>query len=181
MIELNFSCPNVDFGMEIASSAELAEKAVRDVKKVCTKPIIAKLSPNVTDMPAIAKACEAGGADALSLINTLVGMAVDIENWRPRLTNNTGGLSGPCIKPVALAKVFQVSKAVKIPIIGVGGISDYSDVVEFLLCGASAVQVGTVLFVEPDAPVKIIKGLKKYLKDHKLNAVTDLIGKVRVW
>lgn len=181
MIELNFSCPNVELGMELASNAELAEKAVREVKKVCTKPIIAKLSPNVTDVPAIAKACEAGGADAVSLINTLVGMAVDIESWRPRLTNNTGGLSGPCIKPVALAKVFQVSKAVKIPIIGIGGISTCADVVEFMLCGASAVQVGTALFVEPDAPVKIIKGLKNYLKDHKLTSVTDLIGKVRVW
>ncbi len=181
MIELNFSCPNVEFGMEIASSAELAEKAVREVKKVCSKPIIAKLSPNVTDIAVIAKACEAGGADAISLINTLVGMAVDIETWRPRLTNNTGGLSGPCIKPVALAKVHKVYQAVKIPIIGIGGISNVADVVEFMLCGASAVQIGTALFVEPDAPAKIIKGLKKYLKDHKLSAVTDLIGKVRVW
>lgn len=181
MIELNFSCPNVELGMELASNAELAEKAVREVKKVCTKPIIAKLSPNVTDVPSIARACEVGGADAVSLINTLVGMAVDIESWRPRLTNNTGGLSGPAIKPVALAKVFQVSKAVKIPIIGIGGISTYADVIEFMLCGASAVQVGTALFVEPDAPVKIIKGLNKYLKDHKLTSVTDLIGKVRVW
>jgi dihydroorotate dehydrogenase (NAD+) catalytic subunit len=181
MIELNFSCPNVELGMELAGNAELAEKAVREVKKVCTKPIIAKLSPNVTDVPSIAKACEAGGADAISLINTLVGMAVDIESWRPRLTNNTGGLSGPAIKPVALAKVFQTAKAVKIPIIGIGGISTYADVVEFMLCGASAVQVGTALFVEPDAPVKIIEGLKNYLKDHKLTSVTDLIGKVRVW
>ncbi len=181
MIELNFSCPNVEFGMEIAVSTELAEKAVREVKKACAKPIIAKLSPNVTDIAAIAKACEAGGADAVSLINTLVGMAVDIETWRPRLTNNTGGLSGPCIKPVALAKVHNVYQAVKIPIIGVGGISNVADVIEFMLCGASAVQVGTALFVEPDAPVKIIEGLKKYLKNRKLGSVTDLIGKVRVW
>lgn len=179
MVELNFSCPNVDEGMEIARDPLLAEKAVASVKKVFGRPVIAKLSPNVTDVALIARGCEAGGADALSLINTLVGMAVDIESFRPRLTNNTGGLSGPAIKPVALAMVNKVYKAVKIPLIGIGGITNYQDVVEFMLCGASAVQVGTALFVEPDAPVKIIKDLKKFLIKRKLNKITDLIGQLK--
>ncbi len=179
MVELNFSCPNVDEGMEIARDPLLAEKAVVSVKKVFGRPVIAKLSPNVTDVALIARGCEAGGADALSLINTLVGMAVDIESFRPRLTNNTGGLSGPAIKPVALAMVNKVYKAVKIPLIGIGGITSYQDVVEFMLCGASAVQVGTALFVEPDAPVKIIKDLKKFLIKRKLNKITDLIGQLK--
>jgi len=163
MVELNFSCPNVDVGMEIATDAKLAEETVSKVKKMFSRPVIAKLSPNVTNIAEIARACENGGADAVSLINTLVGMAVDIETFRPRLTNNTGGLSGPAIKPVALACVHKVYKAVNIPIIGIGGISDYRDVIEFFLCGATAVQIGTALFVEPDAPVKIIKQIKKYL------------------
>lgn len=179
MVELNFSCPNVDEGMEIARDPLLAEKAVASVKKVFGRPVIAKLSPNVTDVASIARGCEAGGADALSLINTLVGMAVDIESFRPRLTNNTGGLSGPAIKPVALAMVNKVYKAVKIPLIGIGGITSYQDVVEFMLCGASAVQVGTALFVEPDAPVKIIKDLKKFLIKRRLSKITDLIGQLR--
>lgn len=179
MVELNFSCPNVDEGMEIARDPSLAEKAVASVKRVFPRPVIAKLSPNVTDVALIARGCEAGGADALSLINTLVGMAVDIESFRPRLTNNTGGLSGPAIKPVALAMVNKVYKAVKIPLIGIGGITSYLDVVEFMLCGASAVQVGTALFVEPDAPVKIIKDLKKFLIKRRLSKVTDLIGQLR--
>ncbi len=179
MVELNFSCPNVAEGMTIAGSAALAERAVREVKAVFPRPVMAKLSPNVTDIGEIARACEAGGADALSLINTLVGMAVDIKSYRPRLTNNTGGLSGPAIKPVALAAVYKVSRAVKLPLIGIGGIIDYRDVIEFMLCGASAVQIGTSLFVEPDAPIKIIKDLKKYLSENKLGAVKELIGKLR--
>lgn len=179
MVELNFSCPNVDEGMEIARDPLLAERAVASVKRVFPRPVIAKLSPNVTDVAVIARGCEAGGADALSLINTLVGMAVDIESFRPRLTNNTGGLSGPAIKPVALAMVNKVYKAVKIPLIGIGGITSYQDVVEFMLCGASAVQVGTALFVEPDAPVKIIKDLKKFLIKRRLSKVTDLIGQLK--
>jgi len=179
IVELNFSCPNVENGMGIATDAKLAEKAVGLVKKVFDRPVIAKLSPNVTDISEIAKACESGGADALSLINTLVGMAVDIETFRPRLTNNTGGLSGPAIKPVALALVHKVYNSVKIPIIGIGGISNAHDVIEFMLCGATAVQVGTALFVEPDAPVKIIRDLKKYLSDNKFKSVTELTGQLR--
>ncbi len=181
MVELNFSCPNVDVGMEIATNAKLAEETVSKVKKVFSRPVIAKLSPNVTHIAEIATACENGGADAVSLINTLVGMAVDINTFRPRLTNNTGGLSGPAIKPVALACVYKVYKAVKIPIIGIGGISNYSDVIEFFLCGASAVQIGTTLFVEPDAPIKIIKELKKYLSKNKIKSIRELTGKVRIY
>ena len=179
MVELNFSCPNVEAGMEIARDPELAEKAVGEVKKVFPRPVIAKLSPNVSDIALIARACESGGADALAVINTLVGMAVDIETFRPRLTNNTGGLSGPAIKPVALAKVNQVYNAVKIPIIGIGGIMNWVDVVEFFLCGACAVQVGTGLFIEPDAPIKIIEGLRKYLSSNKFSSVRELTGKLR--
>ncbi len=181
MVELNFSCPNVEDGMVIGGDAILAEKSVREIKKVFSKPVVAKLSPNVTDIAEIAGACENGGADAVSLINTLVGMAVDIETFRPRLTNNTGGLSGPAIKPVALASVFKVYNAVKIPIIGIGGISDYRDVIEFFLCGASAVQIGTALFVEPDAPVKIVKQLKKYMLKNKIESLRDLTGQVRIY
>ncbi len=181
MVELNFSCPNVDAGMEIAKSASLAEKTVGEIKKVFPRPVIAKLSPNVSDISEIARACENGGADCLSLINTLVGMAVDIETRRPRLTNNTGGLSGPAIKPVALALIHKVYNSVKIPIIGIGGIMNYRDAVEFFLCGASAIQVGTALFIEPDTPVKIIKGLKKYLSKYKINSIKELIGKVRIY
>jgi len=181
MVELNFSCPNVESGMAIAANANLAEETVLEVKKVFSRPVIAKLSPNVTDIAEIAVACENGGADAVSLINTLVGMAIDIETFRPRLTNNTGGLSGPAIKPVALALVYQVYNAVKIPIIGIGGISDYRDVIEFFLCGASAVQVGTALFVEPEAPIKIVKHLKKYLSENKIKSISDLTGQVRIY
>ncbi|UCD16929.1 MAG: dihydroorotate dehydrogenase [Candidatus Zixiibacteriota bacterium] len=181
MVELNFSCPNVEMGMEIATNAALAEKAVAAVKKVFPRPVIAKLSPNVTDIAEIARACEAGGADALSLINTLVGMAVDIETYYPRLTNNTGGLSGPAIKPVALAMVHKVYQAVEIPIIGIGGIADYGDVIEFFLCGAAAVQIGTSLFVEPTAPIKIMKDLKKYLSERGLRNIRELTGQVRTY
>ena len=179
MVELNFSCPNVESGMEIAKDPARAEQAVAEVKKVFRRPIIAKLSPNVSDIRVIARACEAGGADALSVINTLVGMAVDIATFRPRLTNNTGGLSGPAIKPVALAMVHQVYNSVKIPIIGIGGIMNWADVVEFFLCGATAVQIGTGLFVEPDAPIKIVKGLQKYLLQNKLGSIRELTGKLR--
>lgn len=181
MIELNFSCPNVEAGMEFASDAAMAENAVREVKKVFSRPVIAKLSPNVTDIAEIAKGCENGGADAVSLINTLVGMAVDIETWRPRLTNNRGGLSGPAVKPVAIASVHKVSQAVSIPIIGIGGIASWQDVIEFILVGAAAVQIGTSLFVEPDLPVKALKGVAKYLTGKKLKCLNDLKGQVNIY
>jgi dihydroorotate dehydrogenase (NAD+) catalytic subunit len=180
MVELNISCPNVDHGgMEIGHSGELTEKTVAEVKKVFNRPVIAKLSPNVTDIRTIAAAAEQGGADALSLINSVIGTSVDIETWRPRLSNNQGGLTGPAIKPIALAKVNQVYNHCRLAIIGIGGISRYQDVVEFLLCGATAVQVGTALFVEPDCPIRMTDGLKRYLKNKGLRSVKDLIGKVR--
>jgi dihydroorotate dehydrogenase (NAD+) catalytic subunit len=181
MVELNFSCPNVQHGMAVATNPSLAENTVKEVTRVFSRPVIAKLSPNVTDITEIARACENGGASALSLINTLVGMAVDIETFRPRLTNNTGGLSGPAIKPVALAMVHKVYKAVRIPLIGIGGISNYRDVVEFFLCGARAVQIGTALFVQPDTPIQIIKDLKNYLSKNKFKNINEIVGQLRIY
>ncbi len=180
MIELNLSCPNVDEGgMVLGVDPVLTEKTVTAVKKVFSRPVIAKLSPNVTSIVEIAKAAERGGADALSLINSVVGTAVDPETWRPRLTYNKGGLTGPAIKPIALAMVDAVYSNCRLPVIGIGGISSYRDVIEFLLCGATAVQVGTALFIEPEIPVKIIRDLTGYLKERKLKSVCDLVGKVR--
>jgi len=180
MIELNISCPNVDQGgMEFGAVPESTEKAVAAVKRVFKRPLIAKLSPNVTRIVDIAKAAEQGGADALSLINSLVGTSIDAETWHTRLTLNRGGLTGPCIKPVALAMVNAVYEDCSLPLIGIGGIATVEDAVEFFLAGASAVQVGTALFVEPSAPVEIVKGLKQYLKRHELRSITELVGKVR--
>lgn len=180
MVELNISCPNVDEGgMEFGADPEMTEKSVAAVKKVFLRPVIAKLSPNVTSIVEIARAAEQGGADVLSLINSVVGTSIDIDTWRPRLTNNKGGLTGPAIKPIGLAMVDAVHAVCRLPIIGIGGIADAEDAVEYFLCGASAVQVGTALFVQPDAPVKIVQGLKAYLKRRKLSSVYDLIGKVR--
>ena len=179
MVELNISCPNTTSGgMEFGSNTSDTERIVRAVKKVFPRPVIAKLSPNVTDIAAIAKAAEAGGADAISLINTLVGMTVDIETRRPTLTFNRGGLSGPAIKPVALSMVNKVYDAVKVPIIGIGGAMNYADVVQFMLCGASAVQLGTGLFIQPDLPVKVESDLRNYLKKGNYHSVTELIGKI---
>jgi dihydroorotate dehydrogenase (NAD+) catalytic subunit len=180
MIELNISCPNVnEGGIEFGTQPKLTERTVSEVRKVFKRPIIAKLAPNVTDITQIARAAENGGADALSVINSVVGMVVDPETWRPRITNNRGGLTGPAIKPIALAMVDRVHNSCTLPIIGIGGIASAGDVVEFLLCGATAVQIGTALFVEPDVPVKIEKDLKQYLKRKNLASVRDLVGKVR--
>jgi dihydroorotate dehydrogenase (NAD+) catalytic subunit len=176
-IELNISCPNVKsggmaFGLDPAAAAGL----VRAVKRFCDKPLIVKLSPNVTDIAAVARAVEEAGADALSLINTLLGMAIDVETQKPKLSTITGGLSGPAVKPVALRMVWQTARAVKIPVIGLGGISSWQDAAEFLLAGASAVQVGTANFIDPLAPLKIIDGLEKYLQRKGLKKITELIG-----
>jgi dihydroorotate dehydrogenase (NAD+) catalytic subunit len=180
MIELNISCPNVDEGgIEFGTQPILTEKTVSEVRKVFSRPIIAKLAPNVTDIVAIARAAENGGADALAIINSVVGMAVDPNTWHTRITNNRGGLTGPAIKPIALAMVDKVYTNCKLPIIGIGGIQNAWDVVEFLLCGASAVQIGTALFVQPDAPVKIAADLTAYLRQRKMSSVTDLVGQVR--
>jgi len=179
MIELNISCPNVDRGgMEFGSDPYLTQKVVAEVKKVFDRPIIVKLSPNVTNICDIARAAEAGGADALTVINSLVGTAVDIETRRPRLTNNKGGLTGPAIKPIALAMVAAVHENCRLPIVGVGGIATWQDVVEFMLCGASAVQIGTALFVEPEAPLKIVSGLKTYLQARNIKSINDLVGRL---
>jgi dihydroorotate dehydrogenase (NAD+) catalytic subunit len=180
MIELNISCPNVnEGGMQFGASPQLTEKVVSSVRSVFARPIVAKLSPNVTSIVEIACAAENGGADVLSLINSLVGTAIDVDTWRPRLTNNKGGLTGPAIKPVALAMVDAVYQSTRLPIIGIGGVRNWNDVVEFLLVGARAVQVGTALFIEPDAPLRIVEGLTTYLKSRKLASVSELVGQVR--
>ena len=182
MIELNISCPNVDRGgIEFGADPVMTEKTVAESKKVFPRPIIAKLGPMVTDIVAIAKAAEQGGADALAIMNSAYGTAVDVKTWRPRLTNNRGGLTGPAIKPIALAMVDAVHQKCELPIIGIGGIATAEDAVEFFLVGATAVQVGTALFVEPDAPVRIADGLKKYMKRKNLATIADMVGKVRKW
>lgn len=180
MIELNISCPNVDQGgMAFGADPFATEKAVRAAKAAYSGPIMTKLSPNVTNIVDIARAAEQGGADALSLINSLVGIAIDPETWMTRLTNNKGGLTGPCIKPVALHMVNTVHENCSLPIVGIGGAATASDVVEFLLAGATAVQVGTALFVDPQTPVRMVGDLRDYLRLKGLPRVTDLVGRVR--
>lgn len=173
--EINISCPNVKAGgIAFGQDSKLAAKITGEVKKHSKKPVIMKLSPNVTDITQMAKAVEDAGADAVSLINTLTGMKIDIEHQRFALANKTGGLSGPCIKPVAVRMVYQTARAVKIPIIGMGGISCYEDAVEFLLAGATAVSVGTANFSDPNTTIKIIDGIEQYLLRHGLNSVSEL-------
>ncbi len=176
-IELNISCPNVkEGGMAFGTSCSAAADVVKEVRKVYKKHLMVKLSPNVTDIVSIAKSAEDNGADSLSLINTLMGMAIDINTQKPKLSTITGGLSGPAIKPVALRMVWQVSNAVKIPVCGLGGIMNAGDAIEFLLAGASAIQIGTANFIEPDITVKIIEGIEEYCKKHKIKDVNELIG-----
>lgn len=176
-IELNLSCPNVkEGGMSFGSTSEGVSKVVARVKRFAKKPLIVKLTPNVTDITEIAKAAEEAGADSVSLINTLLGMAIDAKTRRPVLGNITGGLSGPAVKPVALRMVYQVSKAVKIPVIGMGGISNGIDAVEFLLAGASAIMMGTAGFVNPMAWVETIDGIETYMRENGNHSVTELIG-----
>ncbi len=182
-IEINISCPNiVHHGRArlFAQDAKETAEIVRAVKKATKKIVITKLSPNVTDITDIAKASEDAGTDAISLVNTLIGMDVDIVTYRPRLGNITGGLSGPAIKPVALYMVWQVYQAVKVPIIGMGGIMSTEDALAFLLCGASAVQVGTANFVNPQIITNIINGIGDYLKRNKLKSVQDLTGRLKI-
>ena len=182
MIELNISCPNVKRGgAAFGTSCESAAAITSAVRKRCKKPLMVKLSPNVANIGEIAAAVEGAGADALSMINTLTGMRVDIRTRRPILRNNTGGLSGPALFPIALRMVWQASSCVKIPIVGLGGISSWQDAVEMLLAGASAVQIGTVLFSDPYAPVKILAGLEAYLEENHLESVTELTGRVKPW
>jgi dihydroorotate dehydrogenase (NAD+) catalytic subunit len=178
-IELNISCPNVSHGLDFGTVPALAEELVREVKRECRLPVFAKLSPNVTSIADMAKAAESGGADGISLMNTLVGMAIDAKKRKPILGNITGGLSGPAVKPVALAMVWRAHKAVRIPIIGIGGIMSASDVVEFLLAGASAVQIGTGNFVDPWIAPKTIDGLRQFCQQEGITAVRELVGQLK--
>lgn len=176
--ELNISCPNVKHGgMGLGTSPEMAAKVTRMVKEVATKPVYVKLSPNVTDIVSIAKAVEEAGADGLVMINTMLGMRLDLRSAKPIIANGTGGLSGPAIKPVAIRMVYQVAQAVNIPIIGVGGIQNAEDVLEFLYAGASAVEVGMYNFVDPYCCVKIIDELPQVLAKYGLNSVEEAIGR----
>lgn len=179
-IELNISCPNVkDGGIIFGTDERQAALVTSAAKKSTHKPVIVKLSPNVTDITKIARACEDAGADCLSLINTLMGMEINIHTWRPTLGNITGGLSGGAIKPVAVRMVWQVSNAVKVPIIGMGGIRSADDAVEFILAGASAVAIGTANFSEPSITMKIADDLETYLQSHGLKNIRELVGKVK--
>lgn len=182
MLELNISCPNVkEGGIVFGTDESMVEKVTSEVKKASNKPLIVKLSPNVTDITKTALAAEAGGADALSMINTLIGMRIDIKTKRPVLKNNIGGLSGPAIKPVAVRMVWQAAQKVKIPIIGMGGISNADDALEFIMAGASAVAVGTASFANPYAAVEVISGLTKFCEKNEIANITDLRGSVKVW
>ncbi|NOX38249.1 MAG: dihydroorotate dehydrogenase [Calditrichaeota bacterium] len=179
--ELNFSCPNVkEGGICIGVDPHSCQNLTAAIRRVTDKPLIVKLTPNVTAIEEIALAAESGGADAVSLINTLVGLAVDIRSWKPRLANVTGGLSGPAIKPVALAQVWQVYQAVQIPIIGIGGIMTVEDALEFLLVGARAIQVGTATFVDPRAANRIVQQLEQYFRENQLQNLDAIVGKMRV-
>nr|WP_314774354.1 dihydroorotate dehydrogenase [uncultured Porphyromonas sp.] len=180
-IELNISCPNVkEGGMAFGVTCAGAASVVRAVRAVYDKTLIVKLSPNVTDITEIARAVEAEGADAVSMINTLLGMAIDAERRRPVLSTVTGGLSGPAVKPIALRMVWQTAQAIKLPIIGMGGIATTSDAIEFLLAGASAIEVGTYNFVDPTATVKIVDGIEDYMRRHGFSSVNDLVGALQL-
>jgi len=180
-IEVNISCPNVEQGgMSFGTDPDMSAKVTECVIKEADKPVIVKLSPNVTDIRKIAVAVEDAGADALSLTNTLTGMAIDIEKRAPKLANISGGLSGPAIRPVSLFMVHQVVKSVKIPVIGIGGIVDYRDALEFLIAGARAIQIGTANFVNPKAPLDIIDGLERFCQDKGIDRIEDLIGTLKI-
>lgn len=177
MIELNISCPNVkDGGMAFGANPEMARIVTREVRKVTTKPLIVKLSPNVTNIVEIAKIVEEEGADGIALINTLLGMAIDIRRRKPILGNVMGGLSGPAVKPVALRMIYQVTQAVSIPVLGMGGIASFTDVIEFLMVGASAVSLGTSLFGNPKLPLSIKEELEKYCLENNIDNISDIVG-----
>ena len=180
-IELNISCPNVkQGGMAFGTDCMSAAQVVRAVRKVYHKLLIVKLSPNVTDIAEIAKAVETEGADAVSLINTLLGMAIHAETRKPALSTITGGLSGPCIKPIALQMVYRTSKAVRIPVIGIGGISNWKDAVEFILAGATAIQIGTANFTDPTVSINTVDGIDDYLNRHGFKSVQEIIGGLEI-
>lgn len=176
-IELNISCPNVkDGGMAFGVTCEGAASVVRAVRQRYHKTLIVKLSPNVTDIASIAKAVEAEGADSVSLINTLMGMSIDIEHRKSRLSIGTGGLSGPCVKPVALRMVWQVARAVNIPVVGLGGIMNAADAIEFLMAGATAIEIGTANFIDPTTTIRVIDGMNEWLDNHGVKDVHEIIG-----
>lgn len=180
-IELNISCPNVkEGGMAFGTSCLSASQVVKAVRKVYSKELMVKLSPNVTSISDIAKAVEAEGADSVSLINTLLGMAIDADKRKPVLSTVTGGLSGPAVKPVALCMVWQVAQSVKIPVVGMGGIMNARDAIEFLLAGASAIQIGTANFIDPTVSVKVLEGIEAYLSQHNFSSVNEIIGALEV-
>lgn len=180
-IELNISCPNVkDGGMAFGVTCAGASSVVKAVRKAYPKTLIVKLSPNVTDIAEIARAVESEGADSVSLINTLMGMAIDIEKRRPLLSISTGGLSGPAVKPVALRMVWQVAKAVKIPVVGLGGIMNAKDAIEFLMVGATAIEIGTANFIDPAVTAKVIVGINEWLDKHGCKSVREIIGTLKV-
>ena len=179
--ELNISCPNVKAGgQSFANDPAQAAAVTQAVKRSTRRPVIVKLSPNVTDIAEVARAVEGAGADALSLINTAVGMSIDIRTRKPRLANITGGLSGPSIKPIALRCLFQASQAVQIPLIGIGGIASFEDALEFMIAGASAVQVGTANFYDPSASMRIIDGLAEYAKSEGMKNINEIVGTVNI-
>ena len=179
-LEVNISCPNVEVGgMAFGTDPDVAAKVTDKVLKNSDKPVIVKLSPNVTDITAVARAVEKAGAHALSLINTLTGMAIDIDTREPKLASFSGGLSGPAIRPVALYMVHEVVRAVRIPVIGIGGIMDYRDALEFLIAGARAIQVGTANFVNPRATLDIVEGLKKFCEDQGISSIDEIIGSLK--
>lgn len=178
-IEMNVSCPNVKAGcLAFGTSPKGIEEITSAVKKYCKQPLIVKLTPNVADIKSIAMAAECAGADCISLINTILGLAIDINKKKPILANNFGGLSGPAVKPIALRMVYEAAHSVKIPVIGMGGISSWEDAVEFILAGASAVMVGTANFVNPTIPIEIVNGIEKYLEHHGHTGLDEIIGKM---
>ena len=180
-VELNLSCPNVKAGcMAFGNTYEGVKEVTSRVRKVLDKPLIVKLTPNVTDIASIAKAVEDAGADGVSLINTLLGMKIDIDKRKPVLANNTGGLSGPAIKPVAVRMVYQVSQAVKIPILGMGGIVNGDDAIEFMLAGATAISIGAGNFIDPYTSVNTVKQIEEYMEKHKIEDINEIIGKVEM-
>lgn len=180
-VELNLSCPNVKSGcMAFGTTYEGVKEVTSKVRKVLDKPLIVKLTPNVTSIQEPARGAEDAGADGISLINTLLGMSIDIHKRKPHLANNMGGLSGPAIKPVAVRMVYQVSKAVKIPILGLGGIVLAEDAIEFMLAGATAVSIGTGNFIAPDTCIKVVDGIEEYMKKYNIEDVNDIIGKVQM-
>ncbi|MGB9596456.1 MAG: dihydroorotate dehydrogenase, partial [Candidatus Poribacteria bacterium] len=175
--EVNISCPNVSKGgMQFGSDSQMTYDLIKSLRCATDLPLIVKLSPNVTDITIIAKSAEEAGADALSLINTILGMSIDIKNRKPKLGNITGGLSGPAIRPIAVRMVWQVFNVVKIPLIGMGGIMTADDALEFIIAGATAISIGTANFVNPNTAVEVIKGIENYMNENKFSDINDLIG-----